>query len=166
MARQRAKSTTPPGTKTIASNRRARHDYSVLDTVEAGLVLSGSEVKALRHGLVQIADAFARYHDGEMWIEGMHISPYAFAQGFGAHDPNRRRKLLMHRDEINRLQSRIAQEKLALVPLSLYFKDGRAKVELALGKGRQKADKRQAIAERDSQLEVEREMGRRRKYGD
>jgi SsrA-binding protein len=166
MARQRAKSTTPPGTKTIASNRRARHDYSVLDTVEAGLVLSGSEVKALRHGLVQIADAFARYHDGEMWIEGMHISPYPFAQGFGAHDPNRRRKLLMHRDEINRLQSRIAQEKLALVPLSLYFKDGRAKVELALGKGRQKADKRQAIAERDSQLEVEREMGRRRKYGD
>jgi SsrA-binding protein len=166
MARQRAKSTTPPGTKTIASNRRARHDYSVLDTVEAGLVLSGSEVKALRHGLVQIADAFARYQDGEMWIEGMHISPYAFAQGFGAHDPNRRRKLLMHRDEIDRLQSRIAQEKLALVPLSLYFKDGRAKVELALGKGRQKADKRQAIAERDSQLEVEREMGRRRKYGD
>jgi SsrA-binding protein len=166
MARQRAKSTTPPGTKTIASNRRARHEYSVLDTVEAGLVLSGSEVKALRHGLVQIGDAFARYHDGEMWIEGMHISPYAFAQGFGAHDPTRRRKLLMHRDEINRLQSRIAQEKLALVPLRLYFKDGRAKVELALGKGRQKADKRQAIAERDSQLEVEREIGRRRKYGD
>jgi SsrA-binding protein len=166
MARQRAKSTSPPGTKTIASNRRARHDYSVLDTVEAGLVLSGSEVKALRHGLVQIADAFARYHDGEMWIEGMHISPYAFAQGFGAHDPNRRRKLLMHRDEIDRLQSRVAQEKLALVPLSLYFKEGRAKVELALGKGRQKADKRQAIAERDSQLEVDRELGRRRKYGD
>jgi len=166
MARPRAKSTTPPGTKTIASNRRARHDYAVLDTVEAGLVLSGSEVKALRHGLVQLADAFARYHNGEMWLEGVHIAPYAFAQGFGAHDPNRRRKLLLHRDQIERLQARVAQEKLALVPLSLYFKDGRAKVELALGKGRQKADKRQAIAERDTQREIDRELGRRRKHGD
>jgi len=149
---------------TIASNRRARHDYAVLDTVEAGLVLTGSEVKSLRHGLVQLADSFARYSDGELWLEGVHISPYAFAAGFGSHDPNRRRKLLLHRDQIDRLQARVAQERLALVPLRLYFKDGRAKVELALGKGRQKADKRRAIAERDSQREIERALGRQRKH--
>jgi len=154
-----------PQNRTIASNRRARHDYSVLDIVEAGLVLTGSEVKAMRHGLVQLADAFARYHDGELWLEGVHIAPYTNAQGFGAHEPERRRKLLLHRDEIDRLQARVAQEKLALVPLKLYFKDGRAKVEIALGKGRQKADKRQAIAERDTQREIDRELGRRRKYG-
>jgi SsrA-binding protein len=151
------------GRKLIASNRRARHDYAVLDTVEAGLVLSGSEVKSLRLGQVQMADAFARYSEGELWLEGVHVAPYQFATGVGAHDPDRRRKLLLHRDEIDRLQARIAQERLALVPLSLYFKDGRAKVELGLGKGRQKADKRHAIAERDSQREIERAMGRREK---
>ena len=138
------------GTKLIARNRRARHDYSVLDTVEAGVVLNGSEVKSLRRGQVQLADGFARYDRGELWLEGVHIAPYQFATGVGAHDPDRRRKLLLHRDEIDRLQDRVAQERLTLVPLSLYFRDGRAKVELALGKGRQKADKRQAIAERDS----------------
>jgi SsrA-binding protein len=131
----------------------------------SGIVLSGSEVKSLRHGLVQLADGFARVEGDEMWLEGVHISPYTFAAGFGAHDPNRRRKLLLHRDQIDRLHDRVAQEKLALIPLSLYFKDGRAKVELALGKGRQKADKRQAIAERDSKLEMERALGRHRKYG-
>ena len=151
------------GRKLIASNRRARHDYSVLDTVEAGLVLSGSEVKSLRLGQVQMADAFARYSDGELWLEGVHVAPYPFATGVGAHDPDRRRKLLLHRDEIDRLQARIAQERLALVPLSMYFKEGRAKVELGLGKGRQKADKRHAIAERDSKREIERAIGRRDK---
>ncbi len=151
------------GTKLIASNRRARHDYSVLDTVEAGLVLSGSEVKSLRLGQVQMADAYARYSDGELWLEGVHVAPYQFAIGVGAHDPDRRRKLLLHRDEIERLHARVAQERLTLVPLSLYFKEGRAKVELALGKGRQKADKRQAIAERDSKREIERAIGQRNK---
>ena len=151
------------GRKLIASNRRARHDYSVLDTVEAGLVLSGSEVKSLRLGQVQMADAFARYSEGELWLEGVHVAPYQFAAGVGAHDPDRRRKLLLHRDEIERLQARIAQERLALVPLSMYFKEGRAKVELGLGKGRQKADKRQAIAERDSKREIERAIGRSNK---
>lgn len=151
------------GRKLIASNRRARHDYSVLDVVEAGLVLSGSEVKSLRLGEVQMADAYARYSDGELWLEGVHVSPYQFATGVGAHDPDRRRKLLLHRQEIERLQARVAQERLALVPLSLYFIEGRAKVELALGKGRQKADKRQAIAERDSKREIERAIGRRAK---
>ena len=151
------------GTKLIARNRRARHDYSVLDTVEAGVVLNGSEVKSLRGGQVQLADGFARYDRGELWLEGVHIAPYQFATGVGAHDPDRRRKLLLHRAEIDRLQDRVAQERLTLVPLSLYFRDGRAKVELALGKGRQKADKRQAIAERDSQREIERALGRRAK---
>ncbi len=150
----------------IASNRRARRDYFVLDTVEAGLVLQGSEVKSLRLGHVQIADAFARWSDGELWLEGVHIAPYAFANGVGAHDPERRRKLLLHRDEIDRLQSQIALERLALVPLRLYFRDGRAKVELGLARGRHKADKRQAMAERDSQREIDRALGRERKGRD
>ena len=151
------------GRTVIASNRRARHDYAVLDTVEAGVVLSGSEVKSLRLGQVQMADGFARYADGELWLHGVHIAPYQFAAGFGAHDPDGRRKLLLHRAEIDRLQDRVAQERLALIPLSLFFRDGRAKIELALGKGRQKADKRQAIAERDSKREIERDLGRRNK---
>ena len=153
------------GTTPIASNRRARYDYTVLETVEAGLVLHGSEVKSLRLGQVQLADAFARASDRELWLEGVHIAPYQFANGVGAHDPDRRRKLLLHRSEIDRLQSRVAQERLALVPLHLYFREGRAKVELALAKGRQKGDKRQAIAERDSRREIERALGRQRKTG-
>src|SRR6187402_2775631 len=160
MAKRRV---TNDGTQTIAANRRARHEYSVLDTFEAGLVLQGSEVKSLRLGQVQLADAYARVAGDELWLEGVHIAPYQFANGVGAHDPDRRRKLLLHRDEIDRLQARIAQERLTLVPLRLYFRDGRAKVELGLGKGRLKADKRQAITERDSQREVDRALGRQRK---
>src|SRR5215207_1690811 len=151
------------GTTPIASNKRARHDYSVLDVVEAGIVLQGSEVKSLRLGEVQLADAYARWSDGELWLEGVNIAPYRFANGVGAHEPDRRRKLLLHRDEIDRLQARIAQERLALVPLRLYFREGRAKVELGLARGRQKGDKRQAIAERDSKREIERALGRQRK---
>ncbi len=151
------------GTTLIASNRRARFDYSVLETIEAGLVLHGSEVKSLRLGQVQLADAYARAADDELWLEGMHIAPYEFAAGVGAHDPDRRRKLLLHRDEIDRLQARIAQERLALVPLRMYFREGRAKIELALARGRQKGDKRHAIAERDANREMERALGRQRK---
>lgn len=154
---------TPPGTKIIASNRKARHDFTILDVFEAGVVLQGSEVKSLREGHVQLVDAYARVVDGEVWLEGVHIAPYQFAHGVGAHDPNRVRKLLLNRDEIARIDARIGQERLALVPLSLYFKDGRAKVELALAKGRTKGDKRQAIAKKDAQREIEREMGRQRK---
>ena len=157
------KSVTKDGTQPIAANRRARHEYSVLDTFEAGIVLQGSEVKSLRLGQVQLADAYARVAGDELWLEGVHIAPYQFANGVGAHDPDRRRKLLLHRDEIDRLQARIAQERLTLVPLRLYFRDGRAKVELGLAKGRQKGDKRQAIAERDSKREIERALGRLRK---
>jgi SsrA-binding protein len=151
------------GTSTIAANRRARHDYAVLETLEAGLVLQGSEVKSLRLGQVQLADAFARVSGDELWLEGVHIAPYQFANGVGAHDPDRRRKLLLHRDQIDKLQARVAQERLALVPLRLYFRDGRAKVELGLARGRQKGDKRRAIAERDAQREVDRALGRARK---
>ena len=150
----------PSGTKLIASNRKARHDYAILDTFEAGLVLTGSEVKSLRAGHVQLADAYARLRSGEVWMEGVHIAPYRFATGVGAHDPDRPRKLLLNRGEIDRLSARVDQERLALVPLALYFKDGRAKVELGVAKGRTKGDKRQAMAERDSKREIERALGR------
>jgi SsrA-binding protein len=152
-----------PGDRVVASNRKARHDFSVLETVEAGLVLVGSEVKSLREGHVQLADAYARVTDGEMWLEGVHIAPYAFARGFGAHDPDRARKLLLHGDEISRLRARVAQDRLTLVPLQIYFKDGRAKVELALARGRKKGDQREAIAERDAKREAARSLGRQRK---
>ena len=145
---------------TIASNRRARHQFTILDTIEAGIVLQGSEVKSLRLAQVQLSDAYARIRDGQVWMDGVHIAPYTFASGVGAHDPDRSRKLLMHRSEIDRLSDRLDRERLTLVPLSLYFKDGRAKVELGLAKGRSKTDKRQAIAERDSKREIERALGR------
>lgn len=157
MARERT------GKKVIATNRRARHDYAIVDELEAGIVLSGSEVKSLREGHVQIADAYARIVQGQVWLDGMHIPPYQFAHGVGAHDPNRGRKLLLHRNEIDRIQAEIQRERLTLVPLSLYFKDGRVKVELGLGKGRKKADKRNVIAERDSQREIQRALGRQAK---
>jgi SsrA-binding protein len=153
----------PSDTKLIASNRKARRDYTILDVVEAGLVLSGSEVKSLRSGHVQLTDAYARMRGGEVWMEGVHIAPYTFAVGVGAHEPDRPRKLLLHRGEIDRLKSQIDQERVALVPLALYFKDGRAKVELGIAKGRTKGDKRQAMAERDSKREIERALGRTRK---
>jgi SsrA-binding protein len=152
-------------TKLVASNRRARRDYEILDVVEAGIVLRGSEVKSLRDGHVQIADAYARVDRKEMWLEGMHISPYTNAVGFGAHDPDRARKLLLHAGEIAKLRSRVSQEQLTLVPLALYFKDGRAKVELALAKGRTKGDKRQALAKADARREIAAEVGRRHKTG-
>ena len=151
------------GTTVVASNRRARHDYAILDTFEAGIVLVGSEVKSLRLGQVQLADAYARTVNGELWLEGVHIAPYVRAQGFGAHDPDRARKLLLHASEISRLSARIATERLTLVPLSFYFKDGRAKVELGLARGRTKGDKRQALAERDADREMQQALGRRRK---
>jgi SsrA-binding protein len=151
------------GTKVVARNRKARHDFAILDTFEAGLVLAGSEVKSLRQGHVQLVDAYARLRGGELWMEGVHIAPYSFATGVGAHDPDRPRKLLLHRDQIDKLGARMAQEQLTLVPLAIYFKDGRAKVELALARGRRKGDKRQAIAERDATREAAKAIGRQRK---
>jgi SsrA-binding protein len=151
------------GTKLIASNRKARHDYAIDDSIECGIVLQGSEVKALREGQVRIADAYARVIRGQIWLDGVHIPPFQFAHGIGAHDPDRARKLLLHEHEIERLSARVAQERVALVPLALYFKDGRVKVELGVGKGRRKGDKRQALAERDTQMEMQRALGRQRK---
>ncbi|HEX6395667.1 MAG TPA: SsrA-binding protein SmpB [Acidimicrobiales bacterium] len=151
------------GSRPVAQNRRARHDYDILDTYEAGIVLAGSEVKSLREGKAQLRDSYARVQDGEVWLYGVHVPPYAFASGFGATDPDRRRKLLLHRREIGELFKRTSQEALTLVPLSIYFKDGRAKVDLALARGRKRYDKRHAIAERDANREAERASAARRR---
>lgn len=164
MARKKtAKRGLPPGATLIASNRAARHNYAIDDVIEAGLVLLGSEVKAMREAQVQLAEGYARIRDGEAWLEGVHVAPYTNAVGFGAHDPDRPRKLLLHRDEIIRLKAKVDQERVSIVPLNLYFRDGRVKVELGIGKGRAKADKRQAIAARDAEREARREMGRHAK---
>lgn len=149
--------------RVVAQNRRARHDYDILDTYEAGLVLVGSEVKSLREGKAQLRESFARVQDGEIWLYGVHMPPYVFASGFGAVDPDRRRKLLLHHREIDELTRRTSQEALTLVPLSLYFKDGRAKVDLALARGRKLYDKRHAIAARDAEREARRESSARRR---
>jgi SsrA-binding protein len=146
----------------VAQNRRAHHDYDILDTYETGIVLVGSEVKSFREGKVQLRDAFARVQDGEVWLHGMHVSPYGYASGYGMFDPDRSRKLLLHRRQIDELGRQTRQGPLTLVPLSAYFKDGRAKVELALARGRREYDKRRAIADREAQLEAKRAMSPRR----
>jgi len=148
----------PPGTKPIASNRQARRDYEILDTFECGIALKGSEVKSLRDAKVQLADAHARLIDGEVWLLSLHIAPYSHSGASDGHQTERDRKLLLHRKEIERIRIRLQQERLTLVPLSIYFKDGRAKVELAVGRGRKQYDKRQAVAKRDAQREVERSI--------
>jgi len=146
--------------RTVARNRRARHDYDILETFECGIALQGSEVKSLRAGRVTLSDAYARIEGGEAWLLGVHVPPYENASGFGAHDPDRRRKLLLHRSQIDELLGRTQQQSLTLVPLSIYFKDGRAKVELALARGRRLYDKRHAIAARDAEREAAREAAR------
>lgn len=146
----------PKGTKVVAQNRKARHDYEVLEVFEAGLQLKGSEVKSLRAGQVQMREAYARVDDGEIWVHGLHIAPYSHASSFGVVDPDRTRKLLMHKREIEELGSRTLTEPLTIVPMAIYFKDGRAKMELALARGRKRYDKRHAIAQRDSDREAER----------
>ena len=151
----------PKGTKVVASNRRARHDYDILETFECGIVLTGSEVKSIRDGKIQLKDSFARAQDGEVWLHGVHVSPYAYAHGDSAHDPDRARKLLLHRAEIDELTGRTQQESLTLVPLSIYFKENKAKVSLALARGRKRYDKRQAMAERDAGREAARALAQR-----
>src|SRR4249920_2399758 len=146
--------------KPIASNRKARHDYSIIDTIETGIVLHGSEVKSLRLGHLQMADAYARVLNGAIWLDGVHIPPYQFAHDVSAHDPDRPRKLLLHSREIERIGAEVARERLALVPLAFYFKGGRVKVELALARGRKRADKRNAMAEADAQRDMQRALGR------
>jgi SsrA-binding protein len=146
------------GPRPVAQNRKARHDYEILDTFEAGMVLAGSEVKSLRAGKVQLRDSYARVQDGEVWVYGVHVAPYAYSSGFGLVDPERPRKLLLHHREIAELSERTAQESLTLVPLAIYFKDGRAKMDLAVARGRRQYDKRAAIAERDADREAARAL--------
>ncbi len=147
-------------TTVVARNRRARHDYHIEDVVEGGLVLTGTEVKSLRAGRASLTDGFAEISDGEVWLHGVHIPQYT--QGtWTNHEPRRIRKVLLHRREIDRLASQTAERGLTIVPLSLYFKDGRAKVELALARGKRTYDKRQDLARKDAAREVERAFRRR-----
>ena len=150
------------GRKMVAQNKKARHDYHIEDTFEAGLVLTGTEVKSLRAGRASLLDAYADISDGEAWLLNAHIPEYT--QGtWTNHAVRRKRKLLLHRAEIDKIARRVNERGLTIVPLSLYFKDGRAKVELALARGKKTYDKRQAIARRDVQREVSRELGRQAK---
>ena len=141
----------------VASNRYASYRYEFLDKVEAGLVLQGTEVKALREGGVQIKDGYASFRDGELWLHNVHIAPYAPASREN-HEPERPRKLLVHRREIERLESRIKERGLTLVPTRIYFKGSRAKVEIALARGKDRFDKRQSIKERESKRDMQRAL--------
>jgi SsrA-binding protein len=143
--------------KVVASNRRARRDYHILDQFEAGLVLEGSEVKSLREGKAQLKDSFAHIRDGEVWLVGVYIAPYEFSRA-GGHEPERTRKLLMNRREIDRLGSKVAEQGLTLIPLDLHFRGGKVKVALGLAKGKSNIDKRETIKERDHQREMERAL--------
>ena len=150
------------GRKIIAQNRKARHDYSILDVYEAGLVLTGTEVKSLRLGRASLVDGFATIDDGEMFLHNVHIPEYE--QGsWTNHEPRRVRKLLLHREEIGRLIGKTKESGLTIVPLSLYFSAGKAKVELGLARGKKSYDKRQDLARRDADREVARALGRRNK---
>jgi SsrA-binding protein len=155
-ASAKARADAERGIKRVAQNRRARHDYEILETYECGISLSGAEVKSLRLGQASLQDAYARIDGGEAWLVGAHVAPYEYASGYGRFEPDRARKLLLHREEIDELSGQVAQKALTLVPLSIYFKDGRAKVELALARGKRTYDKRHAIAERDAARETER----------
>ena len=150
------------GRKLVAQNKKARYDYTIEDTYEAGLVLTGTEVKSLRLGRASLVDAYADIRDGEAYLIGMHIPEYTEGT-WTNHEPRRVRKLLMHKAEIVRLVGKTKESGLAIVPLSLYFKDGRAKVEIALGRGRKAHDKRHVLAERDAQKEIRKNLGRRAK---
>jgi SsrA-binding protein len=151
----------PKGEKLIVDNRRARHDYHLLERVEAGLVLQGTEVKSLREGRASLARAYGDVRDGELWLVGLHIS--AYDQGtYANHDPERERKLLLHRREIDRMGGRARERGLTLIPTRLYFKDGRVKVELALARGKELHDKRRDLARREADRQIERALKARR----
>jgi SsrA-binding protein len=150
------------GPKILARNRKARHDYEIDETLEAGLALVGSEVKSIRDGKVTLIDAYATVENGEAWLQQMDIGVYAFAHARN-HDPRRRRKLLLHRREIDRLVAKVREKGYTLVPLSLYEKEGRVKVELALVHGKQEWDRRDDVKKREAQREIDRGMSRRRR---
>lgn len=149
------------GTKLITQNRKARHDYMIEETLEAGLALVGTEVKSCREGKANLTDAYAAVQDGEIWLMQCHINPYSHGNRAN-HDPLRPRKLLLHRNEIEKLQAAATRDGRALVPLRLYFKHGLAKAEIAIATGKKTHDKRQSIAKRDAQRSMQRELGRRR----
>jgi SsrA-binding protein len=146
--------------KTVTLNRKALHDYHVLERLEAGIALTGTEIKSIRLGRVNLREAYARPEGGEMWLVGAHIAQYP-AAGLFNHDPTRRRKLLLHADEIAELTSAVVERGLTVVPLRLYLKRGRAKVELGLARGKRQYDRRQAIARRDAEREMQRALRRR-----
>jgi len=141
--------------KIIAENRKARHDYLIVDQYEAGLVLTGTEVQSLRMGKANLKDSYARVKDGEVWLHQVHISPYPFAY-YNNHEPLRVRKLLLHKREIDRMYAKANEQGYTLVPLKLYFKDGKAKVTIALAKGKRQFDKRQSIRDREQKREMDR----------
>jgi SsrA-binding protein len=150
-----------PGEKVVASNRKARHDYQILETLECGIVLTGDEVKSLRGGRASLTEAYARVRDGEVWLEGMHVPPYE--QGDKRrHLPTRPRKLLLHRRQIDRLVGQQQEQRISLVPLRVYFSHGVAKVEIGLGRGKREHEVREALKKREHEREIERELGRRR----
>jgi SsrA-binding protein len=148
--------------KVVATNRKARHDYLIEDTFEAGIVLTGSEIKSIRAGQVNLRDGYAALRDGELWLLNAHIAPYHQAS-YENHEPRRERKLLMHRREINRLTGKLQEKGLTLVPLQLYLKNSRAKVELGLARGKKLYDKRQSMRERDDHRQIAGVLGRRQK---
>ena len=148
--------------KTIATNRKARHDYFLYDTYEAGMVLTGTEIKSIRAGRVNLRDSYVAIRDGQAWLVNVHIAPYSAGSRENP-DPRRDRKLLLHRREINRLQSAVQEKGLTIVPLRLYMKDNRAKVEIALARGRKLYDKRAAIEEKETQRRIEREIKARQR---
>jgi len=152
--------TAKAGTRDITVNRRAFHDYHIDDRFEAGIALVGSEVKSLRDGRANLSDAYARFVGEELYLIGMHVSPYGPASQFG-HDPKRDRKLLMHRRELDRLAGKVNEKGLTLIPLRLYWKEGRAKAEIGLARGKKLHDKREAIKERDERREMDRALRRR-----
>ena len=149
-----------PGIKIVATNRKAGRDYHLDDRREAGLVLMGTEIKSIRAGRVNLADGYVQVRDGELWLINVHIAPYDPAGRYG-HEPRRPRKLLLHRREIDRLISRVQERGYTIVPVRLYLKEGRAKVEIALARGKRKYDKRQAISKRDAQRDIERALKER-----
>jgi SsrA-binding protein len=147
-----------PSNRVIATNRMARRNYDVLEELECGISLQGSEVKSLRDARARLDEAFGRVIDGQLWLIGLHIAPYAQSHGFGSHEPDRQRRLLAHRSQIDRWRSLSEQQHLALIPLQLYFSEGRVKVLMALARGRKTYDKRRVLAERDAELETRRAM--------
>jgi SsrA-binding protein len=149
------------GEKLITSNRKAYHDYHIEEQIEAGLQLTGTEIKSIRDGRVNLRDAYARIEGGELWLYGMHISPYGQAGNYFNHDPLRRRKLLMHRRQIEYLLGKVEMRGYALIPVRLFLKKGRAKVDIGLGRGKREFDKRDAMAERDAKRQIEQALRRR-----